>query len=251
MKDNRNDRTIAEYELVKAKSAPKFRFVQDFHPFHGVSRQTFAKYYNRRYLVSVVDARARLAWAEVADDLKRLSVMFAALKSLNLLNAEYGIRFEAVLTDNGAEAASRGNLAGHPVERLLGELGIKHRRRGPYRPQTNGKAERFWRTLNEELLEGTTFEMAEELREELGLYLLYYNTARPHQGLGARRPSRPCRICQRITDIYNSRVGGNQMRASAEFPSPYKGRGRRKRGGRGYRPPPNAARRIQSAAQAK
>ena len=59
MKDNRNDRTIernytqkwrfliAEYELVKAKKHPKFRFVQDFYPFHGVSRQTFAKCYNR------------------------------------------------------------------------------------------------------------------------------------------------------------------------------------------------------------
>ena len=114
--------------------------------------------------------------------------MFAALKSLNLLNAEYGIRFEAVLTDNGAEAASRGNVEGHPVERLLGELGIKHRYTRPYRPQTNGKVERFWRTLNEELLEGTTFETAEELREELALYLLYYNTARPHQGLGGKTP---------------------------------------------------------------
>ena len=59
MKDNRNDRTIernytqkwrfliAEYELVKAKKHPKFRFVQDFYAFHGVSRQTFAKCYNR------------------------------------------------------------------------------------------------------------------------------------------------------------------------------------------------------------
>ena len=53
MKDNRNDKTIernyvpkwrfliAEYNLVKAKKHPKFRFVQDSHPFHGVSRQTF------------------------------------------------------------------------------------------------------------------------------------------------------------------------------------------------------------------
>ena len=143
---------------------------------------------SRRRLVAMLDARARLAWAEVVDDLKSLSVMFAALRSLNLLNAEYGIRFEAVLTDNGAEAASRGNLAGHPMERLLGELGIKHRCRGPYRRRTNGKAERFWRTLNEELLEGTTFETAEELREELALYLLYSDTARLHQGLGGKTP---------------------------------------------------------------
>ena len=139
------------------------------------------------------------------DDLKSLIVMFAALKSLNLLNAEYGIRFEAMLTDNGAEGASRGNLAGHLVERLLGELGIKHRCRGPYRPRTNGKAERFWRTLNEELLEGTTFETAEELREELGLYLLYSDTARPHQGLGGKTPLQALQgSVNELLDIYRN-----------------------------------------------
>ncbi len=142
----------------------------------------------RRYLVSVVDACTRLAWAEVVDDLKALSVMFAALKCLNMLAAEYGVRFESMLTDNGAEVASRRNAAGHPLERLLGELGIKHRYTRPYRPQTNGKVERFWRTLNEDLLEGTTFETVEELKEELALYLLYYNTERPHQGLGGKTP---------------------------------------------------------------
>ena len=60
MRDNRSDRTIernytqkrrfliAMCELVKANKHPKSRFAQDFHPFHGVNRQTFAKYYNRR-----------------------------------------------------------------------------------------------------------------------------------------------------------------------------------------------------------
>ena len=142
----------------------------------------------RYYLVSVVDACTRLAWAEVVDDLKALSVMFAALKCLNVLAAEHGVRFEALLTDNGPEVASRRNAAGHPMERLLAELGIKHRYTRPYRPQTNGKVERFWRTLNEDLLEGTTFETVAELKEELALYLLYYNTERPHQGLGGKTP---------------------------------------------------------------
>ena len=80
--------------------------------------------------------------------------MFAALKSINLLHAEYGIRFEELLTDNGPEMASPRNTDGHPMERMLQELGIKHRYTRAYRPQTNGKVERFWRTLNEDLLEG-------------------------------------------------------------------------------------------------
>ena len=292
---------IREYELVKAKRHPHFRFAQDFYKFHGTNRQTFAKFYNRYrqgrsdgsllplkrgprwksrrtlpfieqkvlelrrkginryeiygilkpvlkshtpapstiyaisrrhnlnrltkpmeqskrriiktragelghldchhlsrdlvlgsrrryYLVSLLDSCTRLAWAEVVEDIKSLSVMFAALKSINLLNAEYGVRFEAILTDNGPEVASRGSKDQHPFERMLMELGIKHRYTRPYRPQTNGKVERFWRTLNEDLLEETTFESVEELRDELMQYLLYYNTERPHQGLDGKTP---------------------------------------------------------------
>ena len=313
MRDNSKDGTIErnyiqkwrflikEYQLVKAKRHPRFRFVQDFYAFHGTNRQTFAKYYNRYlelntsesllplkrgprwrsrrtlpyieekvlelrrrginryeiygilkpilkshtpapstiyaisrrhnlnrltkpmqetrrriiktragelghldchhlsrdlvlgsrqryYLVSLLDSCTRLAWAEVVEDIKSLSVMFAALKSINLLKAEYGVRFEAILTDNGPEVASHGKKDQHPFERMLMELGIKHRYTRPYRPQTNGKVERFWRTLNEDLLEDTTFESVEELKDELMQYLIYYNTQRPHQGLGGQTP---------------------------------------------------------------
>ena len=84
--------------------------------------------------------------------------------------------------------ASPKNTEGHPMERMLLELGIKHRYTRPYRPQTNGKVERFWRTLNEDLLEDTTFESVSELKDELEQYLLYYNTYRPHQALGGKTP---------------------------------------------------------------
>ena len=47
---------------------------------------------------------------------------------------------------------------------MFQELGITHRYTRPYRPQTNGKIERFWRTLNEDLLDETTFESVEELQ---------------------------------------------------------------------------------------
>ena len=143
---------------------------------------------HRYYLVALIDAYTRLAWAEVVGDIKSLSVMFAVLKSINFLNAEYGIQFEAILTDNGPEMASPRNTEGHPMERMLKELGIKHRYTRPYRPQTNGKIERFWRTLNEDLLEGTTFESVSELKDELQQYLTYYNTLRPHQAMDGKTP---------------------------------------------------------------
>jgi len=155
---------------------------------HYLSRDLIVGTRQRHYLVAVLDACTRLAWAEVTEDIKSLSAMFAALKSINFLYAEYGLRFEALLTDNGPEMASPRKTDSHPMERMLKEMGIKHRYTRPYRPQTNGKVERFWRTLNEDLLEGTTFETVEELQDELQQYLLYYNTARPHQALQGKTP---------------------------------------------------------------
>ncbi|MBB4305360.1 transposase InsO family protein, partial [Rhodobium orientis] len=54
----------------------------------------------------------------------------------------------------------------------------------PYRPQTNGKVERFWRTLDDDLIDGTTFDTPEHLANELIEYIIYYNEFRPHQAIG-------------------------------------------------------------------
>jgi hypothetical protein len=93
-----------------------------------------------------------------------------------------------ILSDNGAEFASRNNLEEHPFEAMLLELGIKHRYTRPYRPQTNGKIERFWRTLDEDLIEGTTFDNLDHFANELFEYLIYYNNYRPHQALNGKTP---------------------------------------------------------------
>ena len=123
------------------------------------------------------------------EDIKSLTVMFAALKCLNFISKEYQIQFEEVLTDNGSEFASRNNKKEHPFERMLEELGIRHRYTRPYRPQTNGKVERFWRTLENDLIEGTSFDSIEEFKDELMQYLIYYNNHRPHQSLGGIPPA--------------------------------------------------------------
>ena len=77
---------------------------------------------------------------------------------------------------------------------MLLELGIKHRYTRPYRPQTNGKVERFWRTLNDDLIDGTTFASLAEFRDELEQYLLYYNEVRPASGAGGENPQTDQRI---------------------------------------------------------
>jgi len=157
---------------------------------HHLSADLIAHESKRRYLVCVIDSFSRIAWAEVVEDIKSLTVMFAAMRCFNWINERYGIAFEEVLSDNGPEFGPKGSKKKHehPFERMLIELGVKHRYTRPYRPQTNGKVERFWRTLNEDLINGTYFESSDHFEKELMEYLLYYNQERPHQGIEGQTP---------------------------------------------------------------
>jgi hypothetical protein len=157
---------------------------------HHLSKSVIRGESRKLYLVCVIDDHSRLAWAEVVEDITSLTVMFAALKCINMLYDQYKIKFEEILSDNGPEFGPRESSTkqGHPFERLLIELGIKHRYTRPYRPQTNGKVERFWRTLQEDLIHETDFDSLEELKDELLQYLVYYNHQRPHQGIDGKTP---------------------------------------------------------------
>lgn len=146
----------------------------------------------RLFLVCIIDSCTRIAWVEVIKDIKSITVMFAALKSLNILSEHFGIKFSEMLSDNGSEFGVRGekNKDQHPFERMLMELGIKHRYTKPYRPQTNGKVERFWRTIEEDLLAETCFDSFKDLQEEVLQYVWYYNYERPHQALNGICPKK-------------------------------------------------------------
>ena len=157
---------------------------------HYLSKSIIKGQSRKRYLVCIIDDYSRIAWAEITEDITSLTVMFAALKCLNILQDQYQIRFEEILSDNGSEfgPSHSKQKPQHPFERMLIELRIKHRYIRPYRPQTNGKVERFWRTLEEDLLRDTHYDSLDELKEELLQYLYYYNHERPHQGLNGKKP---------------------------------------------------------------
>lgn len=156
---------------------------------------------HRYYLLGLLDSCTRLAWVEIIPDIKSLTVMFATLKSMNMLAGEYQVKFAEILSDNGPEFGPKASKskANHPFERLLLEMNVKHRYIRPYRPQTNGKIERFWKTIEEDLLQGTYFESYEHLQRELTEYLYYYNHERPHQGIGGTSPAQFNQNCPRIT----------------------------------------------------
>lgn len=146
------------------------------------------------YQLSAIDSFSRLAFARTVDrPLGRHAVAF-----LEDVVAEFegrGVRVERVLTDNGLQFTMR---HAYHRERVTGfdktcrRLGIRHQLTRPYRPQTNGKVERFHRTVDEELYKKHFFQSNEERADGLRNWLVTYNTARPHLALKGVTPERAC-----------------------------------------------------------
>jgi transposase InsO family protein len=157
---------------------------------HHLSKTIIRGQHRKLYLLCVIDDYSRVAWAEVIEDITALTTMFSALRCMRMIKEKFGIQFEEIMADNGPEfgPANSQNKRNHPFERMLIETGIKRRYIQPYRPQTNGKVERFWRTLKEDLIEETDFDSLAELEDELLQYLVYYNWERPHQGINGKKP---------------------------------------------------------------
>jgi transposase InsO family protein len=128
-----------------------------------------------------VDDATRLAYAEVLPDekgqtaagfLRRAAAWFASL----------GVKVEAVLSDNGSCYRSRAHAA------ACAELGLRHLFTRPYRPRTNGKAERFIQTLTDRWAYGAIYGTSAERTRALPGWLSHYNFRRRHGSLGHRPP---------------------------------------------------------------
>lgn len=83
---------------------------------------------------------------------------------------------------------TRCELAPRVFDRICRDNGIKHLLTAPRSPTTTGKVERFHKTLKAELLTGKTFESIVEAQAAIDAWLVHYNTARPHQGIGMVPP---------------------------------------------------------------
>jgi len=134
------------------------------------------------YVHIAVDDHSRLAYAEVLPDEKATTAV-GFLDRAVAFYRRYGIQVDAILTDNGA--AYRAVVHALACRRLR----IKHLRTRPYRPQTNGKAERFIRTLLSGWAYGAIYRSSRERTATLDGWLWHYNHRRRHSALGHRPPA--------------------------------------------------------------
>ena len=133
------------------------------------------------YVHVALDDCTRLAYAEVLADERGATAAGFLARALAWFAARQ-ITVERLLSDNGACYRSRA------VRAMLADRQIRHLFTRPYRPQTNGKAERFIRTLLGEWAYVRAYPTSRRRSAALPAYLLHYNTERPHGGLGFITP---------------------------------------------------------------
>ncbi len=134
------------------------------------------------YLHNAVDDHSRLAYSEILGD-ERKETAVAFWHRAQLFFTSVGITVQRVLTDNGSCYKSR------LWRDTLTAAGITHKRTQPYRPQSNGKVERFNRTLLDEWAYHRPYQSETERRDAYPTWLHTYNHHRGHTALNGHPPA--------------------------------------------------------------
>jgi transposase InsO family protein len=133
------------------------------------------------FVHTVIDDHSRVAYAEIHDDETALTAI-SVLRNAVAWFADRDVTVERVLSDNGSAYRS------HAWRDTCAELGITPKRTRPYRPQTNGKIERFHRTMADGWAFRRMFLSESARRKALPGWLHEYNHHRPHTAIGGRPP---------------------------------------------------------------
>ena len=128
-----------------------------------------------------IDDHSRLAYVELLAD-ERAATAAAFLRRAVRWFAKRGVATERVLTDNGS------CYVAHDFANTCRELGVSPRKTRPYRPETNGKAERFIQTLLREWAYQRPYRTSNQRAKQLAPWLSYYNNKRPHSALKGLPP---------------------------------------------------------------
>jgi transposase InsO family protein len=177
-------------DLLHMDTARHARFERPGHAVTGVRNQTGAekraaeKRTGRGYdfAHAVIDDHSRLVYVELLDDERAATVTAFTTRALDWFAAR-GIHAKRLMTDNAWVYVRNQSL-----RELLRAREIKHLRTQAYRPQTNGKIERFHQTMAREWAYGMSYRSHRHRNQALPHWLEHYNTRRPHSGIGNRPP---------------------------------------------------------------
>ena len=133
------------------------------------------------FVHTVIDDHSRMAYAEICTD-EKAATAIAVLQHAVAWFAERGVTIERVLSDNGSAYRS------YAWRDACTELQIIPKRTRPYRPQTNGKIERFHRTLADGWAYARLYQSTDERDTALSDWLHFYNHHRAHSAIGGRPP---------------------------------------------------------------
>ncbi len=133
------------------------------------------------FVHTVIDDHSRVAYAEIHDDETAITAIGVLQRAVSWFT-DRGVTVERVLSDNGSAYRS------HAWRDACGELGITPKRTRPYRPQTNGKIERFHRTLADGWAYAKHYNSESARRAALPAWLHFYNHHRLHTAIGKLPP---------------------------------------------------------------
>jgi len=133
------------------------------------------------FLFVAIDDHARIGFTDMYPD-ERTASAVQFLENAYAYYASLGVRLKAVLTDNGSAFRSK------DFRRACQSLGLKQRFTRAYRPQTNGKAERFIQSALREWAYAFTYQHSRQRTETLEAWIHHYNWHRPHQGIAGATP---------------------------------------------------------------
>lgn len=156
------------------------RFRQPGHRVTG-NRQVNSDGIGWEYVHLAIDDHSRVAFGSIEPDERGISACRALLQAVRYYR-RLGVRFERVLTDNGACYKSRS------FRRLVRRLGMRHLRTRPYTPRTNGKAERLVQTSLREWAYARSYASSEHRARAFMGWLHHYNWHRLHASLGYKPP---------------------------------------------------------------
>lgn len=176
-------------ELLHMDTKKLGRIVQPSHRVTG-DRRDAVRGAGWEFAHVAIDDHSRAGFVQMHSNERKESAV-EALKAAVAHYGALGVKVERLLTDNGS--AYRSKLFAKTCQ----ALGIKHTFTRPYRPQTNGKAERFIQTCLREWAYGRIWNSSAERTAWLPSFLAYYNSRRPHSALGYKPPA--------------SRLGGNNL----------------------------------------